>query len=951
MKKYFLLIVLLLGVAVQAIAQKAQLIGTVQDATTGETLPEAGVKTNGGGTTTDFDGNYTLNLPAGTYELTATYVGYMPQTVSITLTAGQTQSLNFKLQSDVKMMQEVEVVADVARSRVTPVAFSTITANTVVEQLGNQDLPMVFNSTPGMYATQQGGGDGDARVTIRGFNQRNIAIMIDGVPVNDMENGWVYWSNWSGLQDVMRSMQVQRGLGASKLALPSVGGTINVLSRGIDAKSFFRFQQDVSSGNTFKTSIAGGTGRLKGNWGMTFAFSHKRGDGLVDATWTNAYFYFLKVEKQFKNHLIGVSAVGAPQQHGQRVFKQRIARYDKQYAYDLGVDTSSITSGSIGLNTAEAWDLGIYYNSHWGYADPTPSRDSSNAIVYNPSQVKNEAVNYYHKPQFMVKDFWVVNDKLSWSNILYASIGNGGGTSIRGATFTERTADELWDYEKMYVKNQTSLTGKASYFIRSSVNSHRWYGALSTFDYKPTKTLSISGGLDARYYKGIHYQVLTDLLGGQFYQPAMNTTTTGSTLPVAGEQSYLEPNNIKKYENDTVNRNYIGLVKWGGLFGQVEYQKGKISTFLNVTSAMTGYQRIDYYRPKDLVLADTTIRQVLGAYDHSSAGANGTQLVYDTLVYNGQSYTMYSPEAKTSTTDQVWISGYTFKTGLNYNIDRHHNVFFNTGYLLKAPGFDFVFARTNVAYPNYVKEKILSGELGYGYKNKTFAANVNAYYTAWINRPLIASVQRIDPQSGEVIETVNYNVQGLKAHHRGVEIDFAYNISRRLKLEGLVSVGDWIWKTDSTANFINEQESIEAAQRFSANGVHVGDAAQMQYGLFLRYEPIKNLYASLRWSYFGKNFSDFAPEQLIGANRDREMWRMPDYQLWDLNFGYKVNAGNGYVRFGGVVQNLFNTRYISDASTRGGFATVDENGNEHPDLIEVFFGMGRRYNLSLEIGF
>ena len=61
-------------------------------------------------------------------------------------------------------------------------------------------------------ATNQGGGAGDARINVRGFNQRNVAIMINGIPVNDMENGWVFWSNWDGVTDVTSSIQ-QKDLG------------------------------------------------------------------------------------------------------------------------------------------------------------------------------------------------------------------------------------------------------------------------------------------------------------------------------------------------------------------------------------------------------------------------------------------------------------------------------------------------------------------------------------------------------------------------------------------------------------------------------------------------------------------------------------------------------------------------------------------------------------------
>ena len=115
---------------------------------------------------------------------------------------------------------------------------------------------MLLNSTPGVYATQQGGGDGDVRINIRGFSQRNVAVMIDGIPMNDMENGWVYWSNWFGLDALTRKIQVQRGLGASKLALPSVGGTINIITKSVDYKKGGTYMQQVSDYGQFKETIS-----------------------------------------------------------------------------------------------------------------------------------------------------------------------------------------------------------------------------------------------------------------------------------------------------------------------------------------------------------------------------------------------------------------------------------------------------------------------------------------------------------------------------------------------------------------------------------------------------------------------------------------------------------------------------------------------------------------------
>lgn len=134
-------------------------------------------------------------------------------------------------------LEEVVVssrVIDVAKERETPIAVSTISAQEVLLKVGNQEFPEIMNKTPGVYATKQGGGYGDSRISLRGFDQRNTSFLINGQPVNDMENGWVYWSNWQGLTDVTSSIQIQRGLGATSLAVPSVGGTVSIFTKSAE---------------------------------------------------------------------------------------------------------------------------------------------------------------------------------------------------------------------------------------------------------------------------------------------------------------------------------------------------------------------------------------------------------------------------------------------------------------------------------------------------------------------------------------------------------------------------------------------------------------------------------------------------------------------------------------------------------------------------------------------
>ena len=217
-------------------AQSYQLSGVVKSAETGEALIGANVYLKGTtyGAATNVDGSYKITVPGGKYTVVASYVGFESVEEQINLTGNM--EVNFSLK-DYQFSLSVTVIADRAKERETPVAFTNIDKKQIEQNLGSRDIPLVLNTTPSVYATSQGGGAGDARVNIRGFDQRNIAIMINGVPINDMENGWVYWSNWDGVGDATSSIQVQRGLSAVNLATPSVGGTMNIITDPAQAKA------------------------------------------------------------------------------------------------------------------------------------------------------------------------------------------------------------------------------------------------------------------------------------------------------------------------------------------------------------------------------------------------------------------------------------------------------------------------------------------------------------------------------------------------------------------------------------------------------------------------------------------------------------------------------------------------------------------------------------------
>lgn len=941
--KRLLLSFLFLIVGLVSNAQSTVVSGTIKDAASNETLVGASVLyAEGKGAISDINGNYSFTIDsAGSYTLTISFVGYSPQTIKIKA-AGKPISLNFSLSTI--NLNEVEVVADVAKTRETPIAFSNISTKQLQEELGTRDLPMILNSTPGVYATQTGGGSGDSRINIRGFDQRNVAVMIDGVPVNDMENGQVYWSNWDGLSDITRTMQVQRGLGASKLAIPSVGGTINIITKGIDQKMSLSVKQEVNDYGLFKTSFGYNSGQLKGGWGITLGGSRKWGNEWVDQTYTDAWSYYFKVQKRFKKQLLSLSASGAPQSHGQRSVQLPLALYSKHLAINEHINVDSVyqymgTHSSNYYTTLTQGERGSAYNPNWG---------DLNGSAFN------EKINYFHKPQFNLSHFWTPNEKLNVSTVLYFSIGNGGGTAMkttapRDSTDGQINFQSIYDNNIVTISPTYSLTEHASTnYLRSAHNDHIWYGALSTWNYKFSKNLTSMFGIDARYYRGTHYQTVYDLIGGDYAIDASDKNQpTGF-----GNTNY----SIKR-EGDKVSYYNDSKVMWGGLFGQVEYKKEKWSSFFTASVSESGYQRIDYFKKKDLVIDGETFEQAVGYGDvfYYNGSSNITALNGATVttrgdttfiqnpgkpvqsITNASAYTNNSSEARYATTPRKWFLGYTFKAGANYNINDNQNAFLNVGYLNMAPRFNAVFDNNNKTFLSIDNQKVYAAEAGYGLHFQRFAANLNLYYTLWENKPPMTTPTVVTPDG-----TFSYNINGLDAVHKGIELDFNYKLLKNLDFEGVISLGDWKTISGTTVYINDDNGNTVATVDFSAKDVHVGDAAQNQYVASLRYTVLKRLYIKPRFTYFGKNYANFDPLNLTGANKDRESWRMPDYALLDAFVGYDFNYWKLKFTLTGGVLNIMNVQYITDAL----------NGvNFDANTALVYMGTGRRFNLALKIAF
>ncbi|WP_419698052.1 TonB-dependent receptor domain-containing protein [Mucilaginibacter sp. NFX135] len=534
--------------------------GKVVDAETKEPLIGASVGVKGGGkaTSTGLNGDFKLKLDDNdTKTLVISYIGYVTQEVEIT---GKNDLGPILLKSSANAMKEVVVTGDLAIDRKTPIAVSTINQQFIEEKLGGRDIPQLLQSTPGIMATAQGGGYGDARVSIRGFSsgskKGNVALTINGIPVNDMENGSVFWSNWSGLTDVTNSVQIQRGLGASKIIIPSFGGTINITTRTTEAEKGGYISQTIGTNNYEKTAVLVATGLNANGWAATFQGSRTKGDGYADGLNFLGYNYFFNLSKVLSpSQTLSFTVMGATQTHGQRperpLTEYAGAPQGIKWNYDLGV------------------------------------KDGKQINPYN---------NFFSKPVFSLNHNWIINEKSSLSTVLYATYGTGGGGAIgasaTGTAVPPRVSNlySPFDFDAVQKSNAANPDGSALTYLYAAHNDHAWYGLRSTYTTTLGQYLNLSAGLDLRYYKGTHYEEVKDLLGADYvYDPYTATKVAGSR---SGDINNPNHRAVVGDKIDYYNKDYVMS---GGAYAQAEYAKNDFSAFITLSGSGTGDKRVDLY--------------------------------------------------------------------------------------------------------------------------------------------------------------------------------------------------------------------------------------------------------------------------------------------------------------------------------------------------------------------
>ena len=381
MKTISLLLTLLLT-AFSAHAQNTgALSGRVIDNTTNRPLEAANIILLGTtmGTSTTKDGTFLLeHIPAGEYRLVASYVGYAAHRQNIIIQNSATLNLDIALEPALIPGQPVFVTALRAKERETPATFSSLSNEEIQYRYTYQDIPLLLAELPSTtFYSESGNGLGYNYISIRGFDQRRLSVMINGIPQNDPEDHSVYWLDFPDLLASTEDIEVQRGAGSAFYGPPAIGGSVNLVTSSFSLTPKISLEAGRGSYATERYSLAAQSGIVNNTYAFTGRLSKLKSSGYRDQSWSDFSAYYLSAARYDERMTTQINLYGGP-------FKDHLAYY--------GIPKSDIAD---------------------------KSKRKLNPIV-RPEEIEN-----FSQPHYELLHEWRLSDRATLNNTFFLIEGEG----------------------------------------------------------------------------------------------------------------------------------------------------------------------------------------------------------------------------------------------------------------------------------------------------------------------------------------------------------------------------------------------------------------------------------------------------------------------------------------------------------------------------------------------
>ncbi|MEI6696214.1 MAG: TonB-dependent receptor [Bacteroidota bacterium] len=904
--KQITLLLLFLFCGAGLMAQQGKITGNVTDQVSGKAISEAIVRVGAQQVVSDINGHYEIGgLNKGEQTLTIIAIGF--ENFETVINVGATP-VNVQAGLTPKSVVEND------RKGISEVNLADLSTE---DESKGQSVSGLLHSSGDIFTSTASYTLGAMYFRIRGYDGENFATYMNGINVNDAENGRASWSEWGGLNDATRNKESVNGISASRFSFGSLGGSTNIITRASMQRKQTKFTYSMSDKTyTNRAMLTYSTGLMQNNWAFTISGSRRWGEGgYVKGVFYDAWAYFFSAEKKINDHhSLGLTFYGSPTRRGQQ-----------------------------GGSTQEVYNLtgSNYYNPNWGYQN---------------GEVRNAKVKDFHEPMMILSHYWDIDKKTKITSSLAYSFGYNGATAINWYNSADPRPDYYrklpsyeyyisnhipdqnvinlttlaWqtdpktsqiDWDNLYQINyRNNLAGKqSSYIVEDRRNDQQQLSLNILLNKELSSNVKLDGGFEFRKYNGHHFKTIADLLGGNYWVDIDNFAArdfSGDTIK--NQNDINHPNRIVKV-GDVFGYDYDIYTNSGLIWGQVD---------------VTG-DKIDYF---------------------AAANLNATSMWRHGNMRNG-----YYPDNSFGDSQKYNFTDGGIKAGITYKINGRNFITANTQVMTRPPSVynSFVSPRTRNTVTNDMQsDKIWTGDVSYILRTPIIKARVTAYQTMMWDQNEISSFYNDD-----LATFVNYVMTGINKVHQGIEIGAEVKASTTVSVTAVAALGNYRYTSNPTANISYDNGSQPSiTETVYMKNFYINGSPQTAGSLGISYRHPSFWFFNANLNYFGSNYLDFNPERrtvnavpYANPNDPRipsilNQIKLDDGVTLDASVGKSWQVKKIYINLNLSITNILdNTSLITGGYEQMRFDFDTKDINKFPP--KYYYGLGRTFFLNLGIRF
>ena len=766
---------------------------------------------------------------------------------------------------------------------------------------------------------------GPARFRQRGYDSRNNKVLMNGVEVNKIYDGRPQWSNWGGLNDVLRNREYSIGLEKSRSNFGGINGSTNFILRTSLYQKGLRVS--YSSTNTSYTNRVLATYSTNyNNWDFTFSVSRRWAEqGHFEGTFYDANSFFVGIENKINDtHSINFTGIYASNRRGksspntQEVYDLQSENYNSYWGWQ---------NGSRRNSRVKKLDEPIFLLTH--YWDISPKSNLETSLFYQVGSMGNSRLNYSNGPN---------PDPSYYRKLPSFYLRNFGDRpelySLSGENFKNNSDYYQVDWERMYEVNINNSSNKSIYMLYEDRVDDNLFQFNSVLNTNVSENLDIDLGINYKNLSSHNFANSIDLLGGSYYVD-VDSYRRGDEA----QNDLNQPDRVIG-EDEAFKYNFEINSESINLFSNIEFNYKKLS--LNITP------KISYYT----IQRDGKFRN--GVYPENSYGKG---------------------EKK------EFLNG-SIKSNLEYKITGRHILRFSGAYISRPPTIRNSFSNSR-ENNNFVEgigdENIYSSEATYFMNLEPIKLKLTGYYSRFQNMNEISfffaqGLSGLEESSDFVSEIMT----GSSRDHYGIEFGVESKISSTLKASAGVALGEYVYTNNP--NLYLTSDDIRGTADYGTTYIEnykVPGTPQRGYSLGLEYRNPNYWFISANGNYLSNNYIDISPiirtEKFYvnpddpdgfpfadaSENEARRLLRQEKFDdLFLLNFfsGKSWKIDNYYIGVILSVNNILDNRYKSggyEQSRNANYNLLKQDVDSSSRIFgpRYWYGYGRTYYLNIYFRF